>query len=81
METLLSNTETYKLLTHKPVNKMLTQLKMLLKGWKQHDFVENSGYNKLDVFNLVAPCIWSSENTQSRWFTSYHSFFNGEPFL
>jgi len=32
METLRSDTETYKLLTHNPVNKMLTQLKTLLKG-------------------------------------------------
>ena len=32
METLLSDTETYKLLTHNPVNKMLTQFKTLLKG-------------------------------------------------
>ena len=27
METLLSDTETYKALTHNPVNKMLTQLR------------------------------------------------------
>jgi len=34
MEILLSNTETYKLLTHDAVNKVLTQLKTLLKIWK-----------------------------------------------
>ena len=54
METLLSDTETYKLLTCNPVNKMLTQsyLKMLLKEWEQCGFIENSIYNK-SASNLV----------------------------
>ena len=54
METLLSDTETYKLLSHNPVNKMLTQLKTLLKRWEQRGFVENSVYNKLNASNSVA---------------------------
>ena len=54
IETLLSDIETYKALTHNLVNKMLTQLKTLLKGWKQHSFVENSVYNKLNAFHPVA---------------------------
>jgi len=37
MESLLCDTETYKILTHNPVNKMIT-LKTLLKGWKQRGF-------------------------------------------
>jgi len=58
METLLSDTETHKLLTHNSVNKMLTQLKTLLKEWKQRGFVENSLYNKLNASNPVAPLAY-----------------------
>jgi len=54
MEILLSDIETYKQLTHNPVNKILTQLKTLLKRWKQRGFVDNSVYNKLNVSNPVA---------------------------
>ncbi|KYN38511.1 hypothetical protein ALC56_07111 [Trachymyrmex septentrionalis] len=40
--------------THNLVNKMLTQLKTLLKRWKQLGFVENFVYNKLNASNPVA---------------------------
>ena len=54
MESLLCDTETYKILTHNPVNKMITQLKTLLKGWKQRGFIINSVYNKLNSSNPVS---------------------------
>ncbi|KYN19346.1 hypothetical protein ALC57_08319 [Trachymyrmex cornetzi] len=58
MELSLSDSETYMTLTHNLVNKLLTQLKTLLKDWKRRGFVENSVYNNLNSSNPVVPLAY-----------------------
>jgi len=55
MEECLSDTNTYSILQRNPINKVLSNLKEILKRWVSSKFISTSTYNYLNTSNPILP--------------------------
>jgi len=55
METCLSDPDTYIILKHNPANKLLLDLKTILKRWNNRKYVSFSTYSFLNTSNAILP--------------------------
>ena len=53
MEQMLFDNNTYNIQKRNPLNNIVSEVKTLLKGWKQHDIVSRSSYSRLNALNPV----------------------------
>ncbi|XP_018362906.1 PREDICTED: uncharacterized protein LOC108761070 [Trachymyrmex cornetzi] len=58
MEQLFSDQDTYQILKRNPVNKTLTELKSLLRVWKQNGFVPDGTYYNLNSSIATLPRVY-----------------------
>jgi len=55
METCLSDPDTYIILKHNPANKLLLELKTILKRWNNRKYISFSTYSLLNTSNAILP--------------------------
>jgi len=59
MENSLSDSYTYTLLQRNPINKLLSDLKELLKRWLSHYYISVYTHTLLNSFNAILPRAYS----------------------
>lgn len=58
MENSLSDTNTCIVLSRDLINKVLTELKNMLKRWKHHKYISDSAYSHLNNSNAILPLAY-----------------------
>lgn len=53
MENNLADANTYTLLQHNPVNKLICDFKKILKRWHQYEYISSSIYSQLNTINVI----------------------------
>jgi len=66
METILMDSNTYTLLKRNPVNKLLFDLKEILKRWLNHKYISTQTHTFLNSSNAILPRAYGLPKIHSR---------------